>query len=257
MTGRKVVAILGYHKIGEPPADGWPSWFYVPERTFAAQLQTLADSGWPVIDLERFLRGLTDAAALPARAALLTFDDAYRSTYTVALPWLQRFAAPAVVFVPVDHVGGRNVFDAGAEPDEPICDWRDLRALDAAGVAVQSHAASHRRFSELSRDARRDEIARSRAAIERALERPVSALAFPYGDPGPDADVLLASAGYQAGFMYGGGPVAMPCAERWRIPRIAMGPDTDLDAVLATVDGEVAAVRDSVGSRKGTASCGD
>src|SRR5918997_3908783 len=28
-SGRSL-AILGYHKIGEPPPDGWQTWFYVP-----------------------------------------------------------------------------------------------------------------------------------------------------------------------------------------------------------------------------------
>ena len=45
------LAILGYHRIGEPPPD-WYSWFYIPEPTFAAHLTYLKDEGWCVIDRE-------------------------------------------------------------------------------------------------------------------------------------------------------------------------------------------------------------
>src|SRR5688572_2679890 len=85
-----VLAVLGYHKIGEPSPGGWETWFYVPERTFVAHLEYLRVRGWHVIDLATLLRGLSDSDALPPRAALLTFDDGYRSMLDTALPCLRR-----------------------------------------------------------------------------------------------------------------------------------------------------------------------
>ena len=35
--GRQL-AILGFHKIGEPAAGGWETWFYIPEATFVEHL---------------------------------------------------------------------------------------------------------------------------------------------------------------------------------------------------------------------------
>jgi len=241
MRAAPIIAILGYHKIGPPP-EGWASWFYVPESTFAAQLRTLRDDGFELIDLWRFLRGLADPATLPARSALLTFDDGYRSMRTIALPLLQRFDAPAVIFVPADHVGGRNIFDCGIEPEEEICDWDDLRVLTAAGVAIQSHAASHTRLSELSPELRAAEIVRSKTILEDRLGEAVETIAFPYGDPGPDGGMQLAACGYRAAFLYGGGPLPLPAADPYRLPRIAMGPDTNLPAELKRAV-EPAAVR--------------
>jgi peptidoglycan/xylan/chitin deacetylase (PgdA/CDA1 family) len=229
----RTVAILGYHKIGEPPTSGWTSWFYVPERAFVEQLTILRDGGWELIDLDRFLTGLSEPEVLPERAALLTFDDGYRSMHTVTLPRLREFAAPAVMFVPTDHVGGRNVFDAGVEPEEQLCDWEELRDLAANGVAIQSHAASHRRFSELSSGDRRAELLRSRRVIEDRLGVTVSALAFPYGDAGPEPGDALSECGYRVAFLYGGGPVRLPGADPFRVQRLAMGPDTDLLEELA------------------------
>src|SRR6266704_3460074 len=110
----KRLAILGYHKIGPPPRSGWDTWFFLPERS-----------------------------------ALITFDDGYRSMLTITLPLLQRLGLPSVLFVPTDNVGKSNSFDSGLEPDEMLCDWHDLRELHRAGVSIQSHAASHRHFSEM------------------------------------------------------------------------------------------------------------
>src|SRR5262249_46686182 len=96
------VAILGLHKIGEPPPDGWESWFYISEKIFIGQLSYLRTHDWQVIDLGAFLRGLDAPDSLPERAALITFDDGYRSLLDAAVPQLIRFGYPGVVFVPTE-----------------------------------------------------------------------------------------------------------------------------------------------------------
>jgi peptidoglycan/xylan/chitin deacetylase (PgdA/CDA1 family) len=120
--GVRTLAILGYHKIGEPPPGGWQTWFYVPEEVFVEHLSYLHEHGWRIIDLLTLFGGITAPESLPERAALLTFDDGYRSMRTVALPWLLRFGYPAVLFAPTDYIGGFNGFDTGYEPEEAICD---------------------------------------------------------------------------------------------------------------------------------------
>jgi peptidoglycan/xylan/chitin deacetylase (PgdA/CDA1 family) len=162
--------------------------------------------------------------------------DGCRSIRDTALPWLGRFETPGVLFVPTDYVGGRNDFDRGVEPAESICDWDDLRALRDAGVAIQSHACSHRSFSVLDRSEREGELVRSKRLLEEQLGTAVEAIAFPFGDPGPDADRQQpADAGYRAAFTYRGSPVRLPLADRFRIERIAVGPTTDLRAELEEI----------------------
>lgn len=227
-----VLAVLAYHKIGPPPADGWDTWFYVGRETFAGHLRHLAEAGWQVVDLTTALAGLDDPAALPQRAALLTFDDGYRSMRNVTLPLLRRLDWPAVLFVPSDHIGRTSAFDPN-EPVEPLCDADDLRALAAAGVAVQSHGASHRPFSTLDDDALVAELSRSKQALEATVGQSVGALAYPYGDAAAGAcRTHLARSGYRAAFGYGGGLVHPPVGDRFAVPRLAIGPDTDLRAAL-------------------------
>lgn len=229
------LTILGYHKIGEPPPGGWHTWFYVPEEIFVGHLSYLREHGWQVIDLPTFFRGITAPESLPERPVLLTFDDGYRSMRTVALPWLLRFGLPAVLFVPTDYVGGSNGFDAGCEPEEAICDWDDLRELEHLGVSIQSHSASHRSFSKLSLPEQEEELARSKITLEATLEKPVEVFAYPYGDGGTEprsTGGALERAGYQAACLYKGGPNPLPIVEPYRLTRLAMGPDTDLQVAL-------------------------
>lgn len=234
-SGGRRLAILGFHKIGKPSPGGWETWFYIPESTFIGYLRYLRENAWQVIDLMSFLRGLASPDSLPERTALLTFDDGYKSIREVALPWLLRFGCPGVLFVPTAFIGGHNDFDAGFEPEEAICDWDDLRELERWGVSVQSHGVSHRRFSELDLAQQEEELLRSKATLEAGLGKPVEVFAYPYGDEGADPQELgraLKRAGYRAACLYGGGPNPFPIADLYRLARLAMGPETDLKALL-------------------------
>jgi peptidoglycan/xylan/chitin deacetylase (PgdA/CDA1 family) len=155
----------------------------------------------------------------------------------VALPWLERFDYPAVLFMPTDYVGGRNTFDEGIEPEERMCDWDELCDLQRAGVSIQSHGASHRWFSKLTTVEQDKELTRSKAALEENLGSRVEIIAFPFGDPGDmlrESASSLRSAGYRAACMYGGGPVSLPTANPYHLSRLAMGPDTNLEIELAS-----------------------
>jgi len=179
--GEQVLAILGFHNIGGPPAGDWDTWFYVSEATFGGLLGRIQENAWRVIDLPTFLVGLAAPASLPERSVLLTFDDGYQSMRRVALPWLLRFGYPGVLFVPTDYIGMRNEFDAGIEPPEAICDWDDLRELERQGVSVQSR--------------------RSKATLEAGLGKPVEVIAYPLGDGGANqqgVERALERTGYRA-----------------------------------------------------------
>lgn len=229
------VAILGFHKIGEPPAGESPTWFYISKSIFEGFLRWLKANAWQVIDCETFLRGLEFPEILPERAALITFDDGYRSMRDVALPVLRTHNVPSVLFVPVGYVGTTNQFDAGIEPLEPMCDWQDLQDLICGGVSIQSHGNIHARFSLLDERQLRDEIEQSKSAIESRTVGSVKLFSFPYGDSGRNPQKtsdILRNAGYSAAFIFGGGTITMPPKNRFLLERVAMGPNTDLTTLL-------------------------
>ncbi|HEV2772916.1 MAG TPA: polysaccharide deacetylase family protein [Thermoleophilaceae bacterium] len=196
--------MLSYHKVGHEPWDAWGTWFYTPADAFAGQLAYLEQAGWEVIGLPTFVEGIARPDALPARAALITFDDGYRSVREVALPVLAERRYPAVVFMPSDFIGRNNDFDAGNAPEEPLCGWDDLRELERGGVSIESHGASHRAFSELDAEAQELELHRSKSTLEEGLGKTVNAIAYPYGDGGTDwgaLDGALSRLGYSAAFL--------------------------------------------------------
>jgi peptidoglycan/xylan/chitin deacetylase (PgdA/CDA1 family) len=235
-TEERVLAILSYHKLGEPSLRGRNSPFYLPESTFVDNLRFLREHGWQVIDAHAFLGGLESPENLPERAALLTFDDAYQSVREVALPWLRRFGFPAITFVATDYIGGRSTFDDGIEPEEQICDWEDLRELERHGVSIQSHGVSHRRFSTIGMAEQEEELIRSKAVLESNLEKRVEIFAFPYGILGAvpkEVSWLVKKAGYRAACLSRGGLCRLPFPDTNRLPRLEMRPDTDLMKELA------------------------
>lgn len=233
----KKIALLGYHKIGAPPPEGWPTWSYVPETIFQEQLTYLKENNWQVISLENFLQGLYDMVSLPEKSALITFDDGYRSNLEIAVPILQQYGYPAVLFVPTSFIGRYNAFDADIfyEPVEQICTWEELRELERQGVSIQSHGVRHTHFSKLSTEEQMTEVVQSKAILEDALGKEVCFFSFPYGDGGQDAQHttrMLAEAGYRAACLYGGKPVALPVTQAYRLARVPVGPDTDLQSAL-------------------------
>ena len=227
----RMTLVLAFHKIGNPPEDGWDTWNYIGSEIFEGYLQLLHDECYHVLDLHTFLDGLKNPSELPARSALLTFDDGYQSMLRIAQPILSRFGVPSVCFVPTNYVGGHNTWDFGNEPKEPICDWDELRELHRRGVVIQSHSVSHRSFSEFDAGSLHYELKESKDRLEEELGTAIDTLAFPYGDNGADAnatDASLIAAGYQAAFLYKGGPLQLPASNPFRITRIPMGPDTNL-----------------------------
>lgn len=230
-----LVAVLAFHKVGSPWQGANTNWYYVTESALEAYLKTLTSLRWEVIDLQMFLRGLEDPGTLPPRSALITFDDGYRCVLSNAWPVLKRRNCPAVIFVPPMFVGGLNDFDRGKQPEEPICTWDDLRRLQDAGISVQSHGLSHRNFSRISVAEQRFELEHSKEILTASLGTEVQAIAYPYGNMGHDPESLmnmLQETGYRAGFEYHGSAFPVRGSNPYRLPRIAMGPDTDLQTML-------------------------
>ena len=97
-ANRRRLMVLLYHGVrakgGNPQIDN----LHVPEEKFRAQMQWLRRRFTPVT-LDQAMAGLEGRELLPERAALVTFDDAYRNNLDVAAPILSECGIPAVLFV--------------------------------------------------------------------------------------------------------------------------------------------------------------
>lgn len=96
--------ILCYHGIGE---SGNPLGSAPPRETFESQMRFLRQN-YRIVSLDELYRELReDRTAEPAIA--ITFDDGYRSAYTIAFPILQEYRLPATIFLTFDSVATGQV----------------------------------------------------------------------------------------------------------------------------------------------------
>lgn len=93
--------ILGYHSIAEPANDPYSA--CVTPQHFSEQLEVLSRVG-RVISLRTLVRSLQQRR-VPNRAVVLTFDDGYADVLYHAKPLLERYQAPATVFMTTGSLG--------------------------------------------------------------------------------------------------------------------------------------------------------
>jgi len=100
------VLILLYHRVSQLALD--PQWLSVTPQQFAEHLEVLKRHYqlWTLLDLQRRLR----VGTLPRRAVVITFDDGYRDNLYEAKPVLERYDAPATVFVTTGNIDGLREF---------------------------------------------------------------------------------------------------------------------------------------------------
>ena len=147
-TGGAVV--LAYHAVEDLSDEPRLAQYGVPANRLTEQLDFLRRRGATFVDLTAVLEALRGERRLPRRALLLSFDDAYVSVLTAAAPILSARRIPAVVFAISDRIGRTNEWDRALRLRErPLLDADGLRAVAEHGVEVGSHAATHRRLTEI------------------------------------------------------------------------------------------------------------
>jgi peptidoglycan/xylan/chitin deacetylase (PgdA/CDA1 family) len=170
------VPVLMYHEVAKPEelqALGrvTQSNYVLTIEQFEAQMNILREAGSTPIHLDLLVEWQAGRAQLPARPVVITFDDGFVGNERHALPILWRQGFPATFFVVTERVGTAHMMS-----------WDQLRALVKAGMAVESHTASHPLFSSIGAEQTTRELADSKRSIEAHLGTQVRHLSLPYGD---------------------------------------------------------------------------
>jgi peptidoglycan/xylan/chitin deacetylase (PgdA/CDA1 family) len=178
-------AILTYHSIDETG-----SVISIAERSFRRHVAWLAEGRVRVVPLETITSVPPDQDAVA-----ITFDDGLASFGAIAAPLLLQHGLPVTLFVVSDAVGSTNVWrgrqDSGI-PVQPLLDWEQLGALQAAGVRLGAHTCTHPRLTALEGDALEREIVASKQRLARELGVDATTFAYPYGAMSPAARDLVA-----------------------------------------------------------------
>ena len=192
--------ILMYHAFG---AKGEPASRYViPADRFARQLAWLRLMGYKVISREDYLRCRSEHRLPPARSLVITIDDGYADTRTLALPALRRHGFPATIFLVSKSVGGVNTWDTDSTPaarplaGRSLLTWADVREMLHGAILFGAHSRTHPQLTSLPPEQVSAEVAGSRADLERALAAPILVFSYPHGRQDDGVRCIVEQAGY-------------------------------------------------------------
>ena len=176
--------ILGYHRVGTFQGDHVPT---VSALAFERQLSFLARYQFQVLPLDAVVACVQRGEAFPRRSVVITFDDGYEETYTVAWPLLKRFGFPATVFVAPAEVGMSG-----------FVTWDQLADMAKDAMVIGSHTVHHTYLPLVGEEDLREELVESKRVIEQRIGRAVQFVSYPVGGFTPQAQALAREAGYAA-----------------------------------------------------------
>src|ERR1700730_699351 len=233
------VVIFGYHRfvnnVKHPDTEITPA-------AFEAQMQELKNKGIAVISMQDFLAWRRGEKAIPAKSAILTFDDGWKSQHEVAWPILKKFNYPVTLFIYTEGI--RPGHFSGGES----MSWDQLAERRDAGVDIQGHTATHsdlrKPYDKVAKkklnpqeyeEWLQKEVVGSKQMIEQKLGVKVNCFAVPYGFHNDHIRDVAMKAGYEALFTVYGQPITIhtPLSSVGRYLMEANKPKTFTDAVAA------------------------
>lgn len=192
------VPVLMYHYISAVPADQAKDPIAVdlrvPPDLFEQHLAYLRSQGYVTVGAPLLWEAMNGRAGLPLKPIVLTFDDGYADAYQNALPLLQKYGYMGTFFVTVNLIGKPGYLT-----------WDQVRALDRAGMDIESHAMDHKPMTWFAATGLSYQMGDARKVLAQQLGHEVRFFAYPSGDYNPTAVVGAAANGYYGAFLKSGG----------------------------------------------------
>jgi peptidoglycan/xylan/chitin deacetylase (PgdA/CDA1 family) len=127
------------------------------------------------------------SAALSEGLVTISFDDAWRSQFTKALPVLEASGIKATFYITAEPL--QKGWDDFMTAEE-------TKAVSAKGHEIGSHTVTHPHLPKTVTAAAERELAESKAYLERLTGTPVITFAYPYGETDARMKPLVEKAGY-------------------------------------------------------------
>lgn len=183
-----VVPILIYHSV-RPfiPSDTTAIRRYIATPgTLERELAWLCDNGYRSVTFDDLVSRLEKRAPLPPKPVIISFDDDWESQYTYALPLLEKYGFTATFYIWVSAVGTKHHMS-----------WDEVRALGAAGMQIGCHTLTHSRLTRIVRkEELRREILEAKKRIEEEIGKPITTLAYPFGQYNERVAAVTREAGF-------------------------------------------------------------
>lgn len=205
------VIIYGYHrfvnKVRHPDTEIMP-------QDFEKQMQMLKDRGITVIGMQDLLAWRRGEKSIPPRAAVISFDDGWKSQYDVAWPIMKKFGYTFTMFIYTEGVRGGH-FSGG----ESVT-WEMLAEMRDAGIDIEAHSATHqdlrKPYDKVAKkrlsppeyeEWLQNEVVGCKQLLEQRLGIKVNCFAVPYGFYNQHVKDIARNAGYEAMFTVYGQPI--------------------------------------------------
>lgn len=107
VTQPKSITIVTYHAVIKEPL-AFPDWCFMDAELFEAQIAYLS-SKFKIISLSEAVEKINNNC-LDDRYAVITFDDGYKNNFDIALPILEKYNAPATIYLVTSLINTNKVF---------------------------------------------------------------------------------------------------------------------------------------------------
>ncbi|MCB0606949.1 MAG: polysaccharide deacetylase family protein [Lewinellaceae bacterium] len=253
LVQRNKVTILMFHDISAQTAD----------RSFRYLTQA-----YNLISLDTYIRACRtrNAALIPPRAAVITFDDGHKRNYEL-VPVLEKYRVPATIFLCSGIVGtNRHYWFTRKHPDldsselKKVSNQEKLRILSRTGFEVdkdfetrqalskaeieemkkyidfQAHTVFHPCLPTCGDEESKMEIALSKQMLESDYALHVHALAYPNGDYGEREVRFSREAGYACAVTVDYGFNTLD-SDLFRLKRLSVNDTDNMDELVVKASG--------------------
>ena len=185
------IPILTYHNFTTGEGDSYK----INITNFEKQMEFLSLNSYSVISLSELLAGLR-AGQLPPKPIVITIDDGFKSTYTLAYPVLKKYNFPATLFLYTDFI----------EKNSHSLTWEEIREMTRNNIEIGSHTLSHCNLLKYKENESYDsyisrikkEVFLSKEILESKIGSKIKFFAYPYGAYSSIIKDLAIQADYEA-----------------------------------------------------------
>ncbi|WP_372970669.1 polysaccharide deacetylase family protein [Marinobacter sp.] len=175
LAAKADLVVLQYHHV----SDSTPPSTSTSVSLFEGQMEMIGELNIEVVPLESGTRDALDGKLDDRKQVAITFDDAYESVYSTAIPELEERGYPYTIFVNTDAIGSNGYMT-----------WEQLEKVrDRSGVTIANHSEDHGHLARRPDESRNDWTQRVENSLDTAQETladrlgiDVPMFAYPYGE---------------------------------------------------------------------------